>query len=262
MAMTIHRAYSLLTVKRVADEDQRLIEGMATTPSPDRMGDVIEPTGAKFSNPLPLLWQHMMAAPVGRAIFAKPTKDGIAFKARIEKLDEPGTLKDRTDEAWQSVKRGLVRAVSIGFRSLEHSRMEDGGIRFLKTEIMELSLVTIPANAEATISVVKALDRKRRRPGAALPAKPSRAKHWLFPRGDTIAFRGRLYKALRNTDILPTDGLPDTWKRVGAAQRKRFLAGTELINRRLAHWPHVRAVRDTDAEPGIGPDWLLLAHTA
>ena len=55
-----------------------------------------------------------------------------------------------------------MRAVSIGFRSIEHAFMKDGGIRFLKTEVLELSLVTIPANAEATITAVKSIDRNLR----------------------------------------------------------------------------------------------------
>jgi HK97 family phage prohead protease len=150
----IHRAYSTFHVKRI-DNDSRVIEGMATTPTPDRMGDIIEPLGAIFRNPLPFLWQHHPDKPVGEAKFAKPTKDGIAFKARIVSTDAPGALKERLDEAWQSVKLGLVSAVSIGFRSLERSFMADGGIHFLKTEILELSLVTIPANADATITAVK-----------------------------------------------------------------------------------------------------------
>jgi hypothetical protein len=41
--------------------------------------------------------------------------------------------------------------------------MDGGGIHFLKTEVLELSLVTIPANAEATITSVKAIDRAMRR---------------------------------------------------------------------------------------------------
>jgi HK97 family phage major capsid protein len=36
--------------------------------------------------------------------------------------------------------------------------MKDGGIHFLKTELLELSLVTIPANAEASIATIKAFD--------------------------------------------------------------------------------------------------------
>ena len=47
------RAYSLLEIKAV-DDDQRVITGIATTPEPDRVGDIVEPMGAKFANPLPL----------------------------------------------------------------------------------------------------------------------------------------------------------------------------------------------------------------
>src|SRR5262245_47161779 len=45
------RAYSLLNVKRV-DTELRKIEGMATTPTTDRMGDIVEPDGVEFVNPL------------------------------------------------------------------------------------------------------------------------------------------------------------------------------------------------------------------
>jgi HK97 family phage major capsid protein/HK97 family phage prohead protease len=156
----LRRAYSLLTVKAVR-EDERVIEGLATTPNPDRYGDVVEPKGAKFTNPSPLLWQHQHDKPVGQVEFGKPTKEGIPFKASIEKIDEPGNLKDRLDEAWQSIKTGLVRGVSIGFRAIEYAFIEGGGIRFIETEILELSLVTIPANAEATIQTVKSLDQQQ-----------------------------------------------------------------------------------------------------
>lgn len=152
-----NRAYSVLTVKAV-DEGERVIRGVATTPAPDRVGDIVEPLGVQFKNPLSLLWQHDHSAPIGTVTFDRPTKDGITFEARIASIDEPGILKDRLDEAWQSVKLKLVRAVSIGFRALEYSWMDDGGIRFIKTEVYELSLVTIPANEEATITAIKSID--------------------------------------------------------------------------------------------------------
>ncbi|QOF71464.1 phage major capsid protein [Aminobacter sp. SR38] len=158
----MNRAYSILTVKAV-EEDQRVIRGTATTPSPDRVGDIVEPLGVKFNNPMPLLWQHKHDKPVGTVTFDKPTKDGITFEAKLAKIDEPGTLKERTDEAWQSVKAGLVSAVSIGFRALEYTFIENtGGIRFTESEVMELSLVTIPANADATISQIKSIDTEIR----------------------------------------------------------------------------------------------------
>jgi HK97 family phage major capsid protein/HK97 family phage prohead protease len=159
--MKLDRAYSLLEIKSV-DDDARVIEGIATTPEPDRVGDIVEPMGAQFKNPLPLLWQHRHDSPVGTTVFGKATKEGIPFKATLPKIEEPGALKDMVDMAWQSVKAKLVRGVSIGFRSLEHAYMDTGGIRFVSTEIMELSLVTIPANASATINSIKSLDQEQR----------------------------------------------------------------------------------------------------
>lgn len=98
----VHRAYSLIEIKAVND-DARVIEGIASTPEVDRMGDIVEPEGAEFKLPLPLLWQHRHEQPIGHVIAAKVTADGISIKAQIAKLDEPGTLKDRLDEAWQAM---------------------------------------------------------------------------------------------------------------------------------------------------------------
>lgn len=155
-----NRAYSVLHVKALEeDDDARIIRGVATTPSPDRVGDVVEPEGVKFQNPMPLLWQHRSDMPVGTVKFNKPTKDGITFEARFAKAEKSQTLKDRIDEAWESVKLGLVSAVSIGFRSLEHAVMKDGGYRFIKSEVYELSLVTIPAQAQAVITAIKSIDQ-------------------------------------------------------------------------------------------------------
>lgn len=161
-APRVLRAYGLLEVKQFNDEE-RIVEGMATTPTPDRMGDVVEPMGAKFALPIPLLYQHASELPVGHVIHARPTKDGIAVRARIFKANESRTLKDRLDEAWESVKIGLLKGFSIGFAPIgppEH--LKDFSYRYKTWEWLELSLVTIPANAEATISTVKALDMKQR----------------------------------------------------------------------------------------------------
>lgn len=160
--MNNQRAYTVLNIKSM-DDEERVIEGIATTPTPDRMNDVVDSKGAKFKLPMPLLWQHDHSKPVGFVEFAEPTDKGIPFRARISKVDEPGTLRDRVEEAWQSVKYGLVRAVSIGFRALEYNYMDDSdGIHFKEWEWMELSLVTIPANAEATIMAVKKYDAAHR----------------------------------------------------------------------------------------------------
>lgn len=178
----LNRAYSLLKVKSF-DDDKRIIEGMATTPEPDRVGDIVEPLGAQFKNPSPLLWMHNHSLPVGTVIFGKPTKDGIPFKASLPRVEEPSQLKARIDEAWASVKAGLVAAVSIGFKAIEWSVIEDtGGYRFTKTELLELSLVTVPANSSATIQMVKSLDTETR---AAL-GKTDSGKRLNTPAGATV----------------------------------------------------------------------------
>lgn len=157
------RAYSQLDIRSVSD-DGLTIEGIASTPVADRMGDIVEPLGAKFALPMPLLWQHDSQQPIGQVEFAKPTKTGIPFKARLVSPDsvESESLKDRLRMAADSIRTGLVRAVSIGFRALEYSIMDDGGIRFLSWEWIELSGVTIPANAQATINTIKSIDTEQR----------------------------------------------------------------------------------------------------
>lgn len=158
-ASPLNRAYSFLEVKTV-DAEKRTFSGMATTPSPDRVGDVIEPLGVQFSNPSPLLLYHDTEKPVGQVTFGKPTSKGVPFTASIPDVAESGTLQDRVNEAWQSVKYGLVKAVSVGFKELKGfvEPIKNGGWRYLKTEVLELSLVVIPANAEAVITTVKSLD--------------------------------------------------------------------------------------------------------
>lgn len=159
----MNRAYSILEVKSLSeDEENYHIEGIASTPSVDRMGDIVDPMGAQFKLPMPLLWQHNHQSPVGNVYFAKPTKKGIPFKASLPKIKEAGTLKDRVDEAIQSIKYKLVAAVSIGFNAIKggYERMEDGNYKFTKWDWLELSLVTIPANAEATITSIKSIDKE------------------------------------------------------------------------------------------------------
>jgi HK97 family phage major capsid protein/HK97 family phage prohead protease len=157
--MNAERLYSKLTIKAV-DEDKRIIKGWATTPEPDRVGDIVEPMGAVFPDKVPLLWMHQHDLPVGTVKFGKPTSKGIPFEAKLPIIPEPAQLRARIDEAWQSVKAGIVSNVSIGFRPMEYSIIEEtGGLRFTRIEIYELSLVSVPANAGATITEIKSIDR-------------------------------------------------------------------------------------------------------
>lgn len=184
----MNRAYSVLSVKSV-DSEKRTITGTATTPTPDRMGDVVDPLGVKYKNPMPLLWQHQSSKPVGQVRFSKPTKSGIDFTAQMPEVSEPGALKDRIDEAWQSIKLGLVTAVSIGFRPIKYAFMDDGGIEFQESEVLELSLVTIPANADAMIETFKSFD------GPADTLRPAIIKAFQSIDAPALAATGKEPKA-------------------------------------------------------------------
>ncbi|ENX3219063.1 phage major capsid protein [Salmonella enterica] len=158
--MTLKRACTLMTVKSV-NEDERIITGIASTPSPDRDGDIMEPEGAKFRSDTPFLWQHDRSQPIGTCT-PKMVKEGLQITAKLVKptSDMPSQLIARLDEAWASIKAGLVRGLSIGFRPIEYSFLDEGGIRFLSWDLLEVSAVTIPANAECSIQTVKSFDRQ------------------------------------------------------------------------------------------------------
>lgn len=181
-----NRAYSILSVKSF-DDATRIIEGIASTPSPDRVGDIVNPMGAKFALPLPFLWQHNHDQPIGHVIEASTTKDGITFKAQIAKTDEPGKLKELLDFAWQCIKMKLVAAVSIGFNPVKYAFIENGGIEFDEWDWFELSAVTIPAQAEATINAIKSIDAGlRKAAGVPEPEIPQPDKPAAIGKGRVV----------------------------------------------------------------------------
>lgn len=151
------KAYSILKVKAVNEEDgSRTITGIASTPKQDRDDDIMDMAGAKFALPMPFLWQHNHNQPIGEVTNATVTEDGIEITATIVNIEDEGALKTRIDEAWQSIKSGLVKGLSIGFRLLEYNYLEDSyGLHIKEWEWYELSAVTVPANPDGQITSVK-----------------------------------------------------------------------------------------------------------
>jgi HK97 family phage major capsid protein/HK97 family phage prohead protease len=154
-------AFSVLKIKAI-DEDQRIITGIATTPTPDRVGDIVEPTGAEFDLPLPLLKHHDAKCPIGQVLEASVTDEGILIRAQVFKAADSPELVARLDMAWEEIKLGLIRGLSIGFSPVEYAFIEGDswGMRFIRWLWLELSCVTIPANQDATIQTIKSLDGK------------------------------------------------------------------------------------------------------
>ena len=161
------KAYSFMQVKSVNDEE-RVITGVASTVTADRYDDIMEPAGAEFVLPMPFLWQHSHSQPIGEVIAAEIKEGSIEVQIKIAKIADEGKLKERIEEAWQSIKNGLVKGLSIGFRGKEVAEIQGTwGLHFIKWEWYELSAVTVPANADCTITSIKSLAESNAKPPAA-----------------------------------------------------------------------------------------------
>lgn len=160
-----NKAYSVFTIKSTSEDGdgKRTFKGIATTPTPDRAQDVMDPKGAEFELPMPFLWQHDILDPVGWITKAKVTAAGIDIEGEVADIKEEGRLKDRLTEAWQMLKTKLVRGLSVGFNPVEWNWIDgtDYGMHILKWAWLELSAVTIPCNIEANITTIKAASSRK-----------------------------------------------------------------------------------------------------
>lgn len=225
-------------VVKAVDEEKREITGIASTPGTDRMGDIVVPEGAKFNLPVPLLWQHEHNQPIGQVVSAKVTDAGIEIVARLAKIEAPSQLAARLEEAWQSIKHGLVRGLSIGFRPIKYAFMDDGGIEFAEWDWFELSAVTIPANAEASITTVKSFDDELR--------ASSGTKRSPVVRLDKSPAGVSATKTLKSTNSTPKEGKEMTvQEQIKAFQEKRK-AAVEAMNTLMTK--SVEAGTSLDAE--------------
>lgn len=190
----MERAYSTLVIKAISDESgRRIFKGIASTPSTDRTGDIVEPKGAQFKLPIPFLWQHDSSDPIGWITAARVTEKGIEVEGEVAQIEEEGPLKERLTTAWQMLKAKLVRGLSVGLKPLEAARIEGTyGMRYTKWLWFELSAVTVPANADASITTIKSLDNAML---AATGHKQDRVVRLLPPgvSGQSQARKGVVY---------------------------------------------------------------------
>jgi HK97 family phage major capsid protein/HK97 family phage prohead protease len=133
------------------------LEFVMSDGSVDRMGDIIEPDAWELGNfkqnPV-ALFSHNPEFPIG-------TWQDVAvhrgqLTGRLE-LMEP--VSERLRELHAAVNAGVLRAVSVGFHSRKFEPIEGskvGGLRFLEAELVECSLVSVPANPNA-LAVAKGL---------------------------------------------------------------------------------------------------------
>jgi HK97 family phage prohead protease len=131
----------------VSDRQVRVVASDAT---PDRMGDVLDPNGVQLANyrrnPV-VLFGHDPLQPIARCTIGV---EGNAVVATIT-FPEPG-VSEKSDEVLRLLKAGILSAVSVGFQPLEWEPIRGAGLRFTKWELLELSVVSVPANPSAVVT--------------------------------------------------------------------------------------------------------------
>lgn len=105
-----------------------------------------------------MLWQHDVNEPIGIYAEMKEDDHGLFVKGKI--LKEAGPTEKR---AYEHLKAGSIDSMSIGYTigagGIEYSK-EDDAFMLKEIDLWEVSLVTFPANPEATVSEVKGLIEK------------------------------------------------------------------------------------------------------
>ena len=133
---------------------------IASTANPDRMGDIIEQSGWVLDNfkknPI-ILWQHRSGEPIGRSSLTEITDKGLEI--HIDFM--PEDVNPFAHRIERMVKAGFLNAVSVGFDPIEYEERDTDSwsYRFIKQELLEVSVVTVPANAEALV-VARSFDDK------------------------------------------------------------------------------------------------------
>jgi HK97 family phage prohead protease len=151
---------TLLVLHKTHSGTVQGLEFILSDETVDRMGDVISSEGWMIDNfkrnPI-ALFNHRADFPIGK--WRDLRVDGGALRGHLE-LAPKGTSA-RIDEIRALIDAGILQAVSVGFRPLESKPRKSaeggfGGEIYTRQELIETSLVSVPANPNA-LAVAKAL---------------------------------------------------------------------------------------------------------
>jgi HK97 family phage prohead protease len=140
----------------IEEDGSIIIKGLASTNALDRTGDVIDHNAWKeggldnySGNPI-ILFNHDYNRPIGRAKYCDVTQNGLELEAKISK--SAGDIVDL-------IKDGVLGAFSVGFKVKDADyNKETDGFLIKSAELLEVSVVSIPANQTATFSISKSFD--------------------------------------------------------------------------------------------------------
>lgn len=102
------------------------------------------------SGGIKLLWQHNFEEPIGYFTQLREDARGLYVEGKLL-LDV-----QRAKEAHALLKAGAIAGLSIGYVPVKYRIDPQTGVRLLEeVDLYEISLVTFPANEQATVHAVK-----------------------------------------------------------------------------------------------------------
>jgi HK97 family phage prohead protease len=134
-------------------EGSRRVTFVLSDSTIDRMGDTLAVDGwdlaAYRRNPVVLFAHDATAPPVGRMWNIRD--DGARLLGDVEFAS--AETYEFADTIFKLVRDGYLKAGSVGFLPIDYSFSDDrrGGIDFHEQELLEFSIVPIPANANALV---------------------------------------------------------------------------------------------------------------
>jgi HK97 family phage prohead protease len=132
------------------------VEAIAGTSRRARDGHVVVMSGmdtSAFLRSGTILWNHDVGSPVGVPVSGQV--DSAGNLRLVIDLAAAGTTPV-SDDVRRLVKGGIVRNLSIGFDVLEAEPLDKnkprGGLKITRSELLEVSFVSVPADVNAVVT--------------------------------------------------------------------------------------------------------------
>lgn len=137
----------LKKLKGTLKVNKKEIIGIASTEDTDRHGEVVKQDGWDLknflNNPAFMLSHNYEDFPIGKVEDIRVEDNKLKFKAVFTEATQ------KAKEAYQLVKEGVLNSFSVGFIPKEFDEKNRDIIT--KAELLEISLVAIPANPNAIV---------------------------------------------------------------------------------------------------------------
>jgi HK97 family phage prohead protease len=136
---------------------ERVLNFRISTETVDSYNDVIKADGwdlERFKKNPVVLWAHShYQPPVGQALSVEVEDGDLVASAQFADAETYAFA----DTVYRLLKKGFLRATSVGFFPKEWTYDEDrGGYNFINQELYEFSVVPVPANPDALQMALRA----------------------------------------------------------------------------------------------------------